>query len=54
MSLTHVMRSEAALLLPTYERNPVLFERGRGVHLWDSEGKPICFSTNIKRSWRGV
>jgi acetylornithine/N-succinyldiaminopimelate aminotransferase len=39
MSLTHVMRSEADLLLPTYERNPVLFERGRGVHLWDSKGK---------------
>ncbi len=39
MSLTHVMRSEADLLLPTYERNPVLFQRGRGVHLWDSKGK---------------
>jgi acetylornithine aminotransferase/acetylornithine/N-succinyldiaminopimelate aminotransferase len=33
------MRSEAELLLPTYERNPVLFERGRGLHLWDSRGK---------------
>jgi len=40
MSLTHVMRSEADLLLPTYERSPVLFQRGRGVHLWDSQGKP--------------
>ena len=39
MSLALVRRSEAALLLPTYERNPVLFTRGKGVYLWDSEGK---------------
>jgi acetylornithine aminotransferase/acetylornithine/N-succinyldiaminopimelate aminotransferase len=30
---------EAELLLPTYERHPILFERGRGVYLWDSQGK---------------
>src|SRR5437870_6410951 len=39
MSLASVMRSEASLLLPTYERNPVLFTHGRGVYLWDSKGK---------------
>jgi acetylornithine/N-succinyldiaminopimelate aminotransferase len=39
MNLSSVMQSEAALLLPTYERNPVLFTRGRGVYLWDSTGK---------------
>lgn len=39
MNLASVMKSEAALLLPTYERNPVLFTRGRGVYLWDSNGK---------------
>lgn len=39
MSLALVRRSEAALLLPTYERNPVLFTRGKGVYLWNSEGK---------------
>ena len=39
MSLAMVRRSEAALLLPTYERNPVLFTRGKGVYLWDSAGK---------------
>jgi acetylornithine/N-succinyldiaminopimelate aminotransferase len=39
MNLASLMKSEAALLLPTYERNPVLFTRGRGVHLWDSAGK---------------
>lgn len=39
MSLALVRRSEAALLLPTYERNPVLFTCGKGVYLWDSEGK---------------
>ncbi|HKN37084.1 MAG TPA: aspartate aminotransferase family protein [Terriglobales bacterium] len=39
MSLASVMRSEASSLLPTYERNPVLFTHGRGVYLWDSKGK---------------
>jgi acetylornithine/N-succinyldiaminopimelate aminotransferase len=39
MNLASVMKSEAALLLPTYERSPVLFTRGRGVYLWDSKGK---------------
>ena len=39
MSLATVMQSEAALLLPTYERNPVMFTRGRGMYLWDSKGK---------------
>jgi acetylornithine aminotransferase/acetylornithine/N-succinyldiaminopimelate aminotransferase len=39
MSLASVSRLEAKLLLPTYERQPILFVRGRGVHLWDSEGR---------------
>jgi acetylornithine/N-succinyldiaminopimelate aminotransferase len=39
MSLATVMRAESQLLLPTYERNPVLFTRGRGVYLYDSNGK---------------
>ena len=39
MSLASVSRMENRLLLPTYERQPILFERGRGVYLWDSEGK---------------
>jgi acetylornithine/N-succinyldiaminopimelate aminotransferase len=39
VSLAAVMKSEADLLLPTYERNPVLFTHGRGVYLWDSNGK---------------
>ncbi len=39
MSLATVVRSEAKLLLPTYDRQRVLFERGRGVYLWDSKGK---------------
>jgi acetylornithine aminotransferase/acetylornithine/N-succinyldiaminopimelate aminotransferase len=30
---------EAKLLLPTYERQPILFTRGQGVYLWDSEGR---------------
>jgi acetylornithine/N-succinyldiaminopimelate aminotransferase len=39
MSLAAVSRLESKLLLPTYERQPILFVRGRGVHLWDSHGK---------------
>jgi acetylornithine/N-succinyldiaminopimelate aminotransferase len=39
MSLASISRMEAKLLLSTYERQPILFIRGRGVHLWDSEGK---------------
>src|ERR1035438_9650958 len=39
MSLASVSRMEAKILLPTYERQPILFERGRGVYLWDSRGK---------------
>ncbi len=39
MSLASVSRMEARLLLPTYERQPILFVRGRGVYLWDSRGK---------------
>ena len=39
MTLASVSRMEAKLLLPTYERQPILFMRGRGVYLWDSRGK---------------
>src|SRR5271165_6808086 len=39
MSLASVSRMEAKLLLPTYERQPILFVRGRGVYLWDFGGK---------------
>jgi acetylornithine aminotransferase/acetylornithine/N-succinyldiaminopimelate aminotransferase len=33
------MQAEQKLLLPTYDRQKVLFTRGRGVYLWDSNGK---------------
>ena len=39
MNLASVIRSESKLLLPTYDRQRVMFTRGRGVYLWDSEGK---------------
>jgi acetylornithine/N-succinyldiaminopimelate aminotransferase len=39
MSLASISRLEEKLLLHTYERQPVLFVRGRGVYLWDSKGK---------------
>jgi acetylornithine/N-succinyldiaminopimelate aminotransferase len=38
MSLASVIRSEEVLLLPTYDRHRILFEKGRGVYLWDSRG----------------
>jgi acetylornithine/N-succinyldiaminopimelate aminotransferase len=38
MSLASVIRAEEKLLLPTYDRHKILFERGRGVYLWDSQG----------------
>jgi acetylornithine aminotransferase/acetylornithine/N-succinyldiaminopimelate aminotransferase len=37
--LEAVSRSEEKLLLPTYDRQRVLFTRGKGVYLWDSRGK---------------
>ena len=39
MNLASVIRAEQELLLPTYDRQKVLFTHGRGVYLWDSEGK---------------
>jgi len=39
MTLAQVRRAEAQLLLPTYDRFPVLFERGRGCYLYDADGK---------------
>jgi acetylornithine/N-succinyldiaminopimelate aminotransferase len=39
MNLTALARSEAKVLLPTYERQPVFFTKGRGVYLWDADGK---------------
>ena len=38
MKLEGIRAAEAQLLLPTYERNPLLFERGEGVHLIDENG----------------
>jgi acetylornithine/N-succinyldiaminopimelate aminotransferase len=39
MTLASVLHAEEKLLLPTYDRQRVLFTRGRGVYLWDSRGK---------------
>src|SRR6266704_5233119 len=38
MNLASVIRSEEKWLLPTYDRQKVLFEKGRGLYLWDSRG----------------
>ena len=39
MSLASVIRSEQKLLLPTYDRHKILVDRGRGVYLWDADGR---------------
>lgn len=39
MSLASVMRSEAALLVPTYDRYEVLLRKGRGVYVYDDAGR---------------
>jgi acetylornithine/N-succinyldiaminopimelate aminotransferase len=38
-ALQAVKDKESALLVQTYERFPVLFERGKGVYLFDADGK---------------
>ena len=38
-NLAATTRAEAKLLVPTYDRHPVMLTRGRGVYVWDSEGK---------------
>jgi len=40
MNLASVMRAEAALLVPTYDRYKVLLRKGRGVYLYDDAGRP--------------
>ncbi|MCU1286618.1 MAG: argD [Acidobacteriales bacterium] len=39
MSVKSVKKSEAGVLVSTYERYPVLMKRGRGVYLYDSDNK---------------
>jgi len=39
MKLESIQAAEKKLLLNTYERNPVLFVGGKGVHLRDAEGR---------------
>jgi acetylornithine/N-succinyldiaminopimelate aminotransferase len=38
MSLASLMRAEAALLLPTYDRYKILLRKGRGVYVYDDAG----------------
>ena len=37
--LDQIKAAEARLLLPTYERNPILFVSGEGVHIIDERGE---------------
>src|SRR5574341_318042 len=48
MTLAAVRRAEAAVLIHTYDRLPVLFRRGRGVYLYDEKGRAyLDFLTGI-------
>ena len=38
MNLTDLQTAESKLLLQTYERNPLMFVRGEGVHLYNDAG----------------
>ena len=38
MKLEEIRTAEAQLLVATYERNPICFVRGEGVHLFDQDG----------------
>jgi len=38
MKLDAIREAESRLLLPTYDRNPLLFERGEGMYLIDEQG----------------
>src|ERR1017187_2353750 len=37
--LDQIRAAESRLLLPTYDRNPILFVRGEGVHIIDEQGE---------------
>ena len=39
--LDQIRAAEARLLLPTYDRNPVLFVGGEGVYIIDENGRSI-------------
>ena len=39
--LDQIRAAESQLLLQTYERNPILFVRGEGVHMIDEAGDGI-------------
>jgi acetylornithine/N-succinyldiaminopimelate aminotransferase len=39
MNLNSVSQLEKELLVPTYDRQPMLLERGDGVYVWDSTGR---------------
>jgi acetylornithine/N-succinyldiaminopimelate aminotransferase len=39
VTIATIQAAEASLLLPTYDRHPILLKKGQGVFLYDSEGK---------------
>ncbi len=53
MKLESIQAAEAKLLLPTYERNPILFVGGEGVYLIDENGEriSICSAASASTRW---
>ena len=48
MKLAEAKQKEAQLLLPTYDRVPLLLERGKGVYVYDADGRRyLDFVTGI-------
>ena len=48
MNMNNQMEEAESSILHTYNRFPVVFERGEGVHLFDSEGsKYLDFAAGI-------
>ncbi len=52
MNLQEVQAAEAKLLLPTYERNPILFAGGAGMYLVDDQGDRYLDLLSRHRSQR--
>ena len=52
MKLDEIQAAEARLLLSTYDRNPILFVGGEGVHIIDENGRSLSRSAQRHRRQR--
>ena len=49
MSMNEQMEESEASILHTYNRFPVVFEKGDGCYLYDSEGKDIWILRQVSQ-----